>query len=245
MPKAWRPAAATASALLAGTDVLLDATCGRLNDVLDLDRGQFRRRWRWLIVPFLRRYGMAADLLPPRSGTDLAARSVPGSAAGDETAAHVLEVIQRFVRAHTYADLPWQEAQAYGLLWAPLRRPHENAVDERCLGRRTFADIDHPEFGRRLRNPTSKWLSSATSWQPGRRAPRCGEHTAEAMREAWHPPPAGANAAARRAPRRSARGKPFAQQDIRILDFSWFLASAGGTRFAAAFGADCIKVEWN
>ena len=31
---------------------------------------------------------------------------------------------------------------------------------------------------------------------------------------------------------------------MRILDFSWFLASAGGTRFLAALGAECIKVEW-
>jgi crotonobetainyl-CoA:carnitine CoA-transferase CaiB-like acyl-CoA transferase len=31
---------------------------------------------------------------------------------------------------------------------------------------------------------------------------------------------------------------------VRIFDFSWFLASAGGTRFAAALGADVIKVEW-
>src|SRR4029079_19272069 len=29
-----------------------------------------------------------------------------------------------------------------------------------------------------------------------------------------------------------------------ILDFSWFLASAGGTRFLAAMGAECMKVEW-
>ncbi len=31
---------------------------------------------------------------------------------------------------------------------------------------------------------------------------------------------------------------------MRIFDFSWFLASAGSTRFAAALGADVIKVEW-
>ncbi|MGH3247328.1 MAG: CaiB/BaiF CoA transferase family protein, partial [Trebonia sp.] len=30
----------------------------------------------------------------------------------------------------------------------------------------------------------------------------------------------------------------------RILDFSWFLASAGATRFLAALGADVLKVEW-
>ena len=42
----------------------------------------------------------------------------------------------------------------------------------------------------------------------------------------------------------SARGRPFALQNVRILDFSWFLASAGGTRFAASLGAESIKVEW-
>ena len=45
-------------------------------------------------------------------------------------------------------------------------------------------------------------------------------------------------------PKRSTHGRPFALQNIRILDFSWFLASAGGTRFLAALGAECIKVEW-
>src|SRR5262249_43743938 len=39
-------------------------------------------------------------------------------------------------------------------------------------------------------------------------------------------------------------GKPFALDGIRILDFTWFLASAGGTRFLAALGAESIKVEW-
>jgi crotonobetainyl-CoA:carnitine CoA-transferase CaiB-like acyl-CoA transferase len=41
----------------------------------------------------------------------------------------------------------------------------------------------------------------------------------------------------------SKRGKPFALGKIRILDFTWFLASAGGTRFLSALGAESIKVE--
>jgi crotonobetainyl-CoA:carnitine CoA-transferase CaiB-like acyl-CoA transferase len=41
----------------------------------------------------------------------------------------------------------------------------------------------------------------------------------------------------------SPHGKPFPLGKIRILDFTWFLASAGGTRFLAAFGAESIKVE--
>jgi crotonobetainyl-CoA:carnitine CoA-transferase CaiB-like acyl-CoA transferase len=31
---------------------------------------------------------------------------------------------------------------------------------------------------------------------------------------------------------------------VRVLDFTWFLASAGATRFLAALGADVLKVEW-
>jgi crotonobetainyl-CoA:carnitine CoA-transferase CaiB-like acyl-CoA transferase len=42
----------------------------------------------------------------------------------------------------------------------------------------------------------------------------------------------------------SPHGKAFPLQGIRIFDFSWFLASAGGTRFLAALGAESLKVEW-
>jgi crotonobetainyl-CoA:carnitine CoA-transferase CaiB-like acyl-CoA transferase len=46
------------------------------------------------------------------------------------------------------------------------------------------------------------------------------------------------------APRLSPHGKPFPRQGVRILDFSWFIASAGGTRFLAALGAESLKLEW-
>jgi crotonobetainyl-CoA:carnitine CoA-transferase CaiB-like acyl-CoA transferase len=196
------------------------------------------------LVPFLQRYGMAADLELPDASADMKARSIPGTVAMNERTAHKLEVIQRFIGAYTYANVPWREAQEAGLLWAPLRKPHENALDPHWLARGSFADIEHPELGRSFRYATSKWLSTATAWQPGRRPPLLGEHTEAVL----------ANLAAPRqeppvVPRKnesalSARGKPFPLQGIRILDFSWFLASAGGTRIAAAFGAECLKVEW-
>ena len=86
-------------------------------------------------------------------------------------------MIQRFVRAFTYDKTPWSEAQAAGLLWAPVRKPHESVTDEHWLKRGAISEIFHPEAGRSFPYPTSKWLSSETRWQPGRRAPLIGEDT--------------------------------------------------------------------
>ncbi len=202
------------------------------------------------LAPFLRRYGMAG-MLDDRHGevdpsADQLARSIPGSGANDEEAAMTGDAVQRFVRAYRYEDMPWREAQQAGLLWSPLRKPHENAVDEHWLSRQSFADVEHPELGRSFRYPTSKWLSTETSWQVGRRAPLIGEHTDEVLRE-WsrRTKPKTVPARPRATPVRvSAHGKPFALQGVRILDFSWFLASAGGTKFLAALGAESLKVEW-
>ena len=196
------------------------------------------------LIPFLEKYNAQADLQPPEPDANLKARNVPGSAAGNEKSAHILEVVQRFIRSFRYEDMPWPEAQARGLLWAPLRKPHENALDEHWLIRQSFQDVEHPELGKSFRYPTSKWLSSATSWQVGRRAPLLGEDTDAVL--------AAIPAAAPSVPARvraggvknSAHGKPFPLQGVRILDFSWFLASAGGTRFLAGLGAESLKVEW-
>ncbi|MDB5856568.1 MAG: hypothetical protein JWQ76_257, partial [Ramlibacter sp.] len=179
-------------------------------------------------------------------GADMKARSIPGTVAMNERTAHKLEVIQRFVGSYTYERLPWREAQQAGLLWAPLRKPHENAVDAHWLQRGTFADVEHPELGRSFRYPVSKWVSTATAWQVGRRAPLLGEDTESVVAglRARVAKIAPAVSRERPAPRLSPRGKPFPLQGIRILDFSWFLASAGGTRFAAALGAEALKVEW-
>jgi crotonobetainyl-CoA:carnitine CoA-transferase CaiB-like acyl-CoA transferase len=197
------------------------------------------------LVPLLEKYGMQADLQPPGPDVDLKARAVPGSTASDETRAHMLDVVQRFVRAWTYADMPWREAQDAGLLWAPICKPHENALDEHWLTRRSFADVPHPEHGRSFRYPTSKWLATATSWKVGRRAPLVGEDTEAVLAEAARQPFVPAQPKPYEREVKSAlHGKPFPLQGVKILDFAWFLASAGGTRFLAAMGAESYKVEW-
>ena len=196
------------------------------------------------LVPFLEKYNAQADLQPPEPDANLKARSVPGSAASSEKLAHVLDIISRFIRAHRYDDMPWSEAQARGLLWAPLRKPHENALDEHWLTRQTFQDVEHPELGKSFRYATSKWLSSATSWQVGRRAPLLGEDTDAVLSAILTPAPALPARPRIGAIKQSAHAKPFPLQGVRILDFSWFLASAGGTRFLAGLGAESLKVEW-
>src|SRR5688572_18829835 len=197
------------------------------------------------LIALAERYGMAANLSADQLAAPQGGRFIPGTA--PEAAAqgtHPMEVVQRFVRAFTYENIPWREAQEAGMLWAPLRKPHENALDPHWLARTSCTDVPHPELGRSFRYATSKWLATRTTWTVGRRAPLLNED-AEAVlrpREADLPvvdaaarPPAGEQL--------SPRGKPFPLNRIRILDFTWFLASAGGTRFLAAFGAESIKVE--
>lgn len=200
-------------------------------------------RDRAALVPFLESYGMSGDLQLPEAGKDGNARSVPGSAAAGREVQQTLETIQRFVRSFTYEHLPWQRAQESGLFWAPLRKPHENAQDEHWLLRGTFAQIEHPEIGRKVLYPVSKWIGTETAWRAGRRAPALNEDEAD-VTQSITPRKVCATVTENSQPVLSARGKPFPLQGVRIFDFSWFLASAGGTRIAAALGAEVIKVEW-
>jgi crotonobetainyl-CoA:carnitine CoA-transferase CaiB-like acyl-CoA transferase len=204
---------------------------------------------RTKLVDFLGRYGMAADL-PDRladSGAlkpEVNARLIPGSGADSEMNAHVQEVVQRWVRKYTYANMPWRAAQEAGLLCVPLRKPHENTVDEHWMKRTTFSEVDHPELGRSFTYATSKWVSAEAPWRVGRRAPRLDEDGASVF-ASLSSEPARSFAVAAPDGRLSRWGKPFALDGVRILDFTWFLASAGGTRFLAAMGAESIKVEWS
>jgi crotonobetainyl-CoA:carnitine CoA-transferase CaiB-like acyl-CoA transferase len=130
------------------------------------------------------------------------------------------------------------------MLWAPLRKPHENAQDPHWLVRRSCTDVEHPELGRAFRYATSKWIATRTSWSVGRRAPFMNEDAESVTTErARDFPVIDAHARAPLDEGLSPHGKPFSLKGIRILDFTWFLASAGGTRFLSAFGAESIKVE--
>ncbi|HTE13831.1 MAG TPA: CoA transferase, partial [Burkholderiales bacterium] len=196
------------------------------------------------LIALLERHGMAAGFSAESSAMPKGGRFIPGTGPVTAKRDEGMEAVQRFVRAFTYENIPWREAQEAGMLWAPLRKPHENAVDPHWIARKSVTDVEHPELGRSFRYATSKWISTANSWSVGRRAPLLNEDAASVMTPVKRERPvidASARVNSNEPPSR--RGKPFPLHGIRILDFTWFLASAGGTRFLSAFGAESIKVE--
>ena len=197
------------------------------------------------LIDFLKQYDMVADLEqePPESGG--ANRRPRG-----EAAAHLGEVVQRLVRKFRFADVPWREAQEHGQLWAPLRKPHENAEDPHWWERGSFARVAHPEHDAEFVYTTSKWVSSETAWRVGPRAPLLGEHTEAVLADLPDAPsPNGVTASppshATSDGARSRWGTPFPLDGVRILDFTWWLASGGAPRYLSALGAEDIKVEWH
>ena len=199
------------------------------------------------LIDLLKRHGMETSLNAESANVPQGGRFVPGT--GPETAqaaqgSHPMEAVQRFVRAFTYANVPWREAQEVGMLWAPLRNRTRTPLIRTGSPATVVRTSNTQNWGRSFRYATSKWLGTATSWSVGpsgavlkRRCPDCC-HAGAAHRtgDRQHP---GCTAVRRLSP----HGKPFPLHGIRILDFTWFLASAGGTRFLSAFGAESIKVE--
>ena len=201
------------------------------------------------LIDLLKRYDMEADLndTPPEPGG--VSRRTRG-----EAAAHLNEVAQRLVRKFRFADVPWREAQEQGQLWAPLRKPHENAEDPHWWERGSFARVAHPEHDAEFVYTTSKWVSSETAWRVGPRAPLLGEHTDEILAELEDgEPPSAFGISPRKAGGEvgigdgslSRWGTPFPLDGVRILDFTWWLASGGAPRYLSALGAEDIKVEWH
>ncbi|MBT6276053.1 MAG: CoA transferase [Chromatiales bacterium] len=196
------------------------------------------------LIELLERYGIESGLEAQASAAPTGSRFVPGTAPQQGKRDKAMEAVQRFVRSFTYANVPWREAQESGMLWAPLRKPHENALDPHWIARESYADIEHPELERHFRYATSKWIGTATGWTAGRRAPLLNEDAATVAEPPERPSPViDPQALESRAGAASQRGKPFALDGVRILDFTWFLASAGGTRFMSAFGAESLKIE--
>ncbi|BBZ31220.1 CoA transferase (plasmid) [Mycolicibacterium madagascariense] len=202
-----------------------------------------------LLGPFLGEWGIGGRISDGSDEVEKDSRVLPGMEGG---AASNMDVVEQTMRRYLYEDVPWREAQEAGLMWVPVRKPHENAHDEHWLRRGSYTDVEHPEIGQTLRYPTSKWITNGadttggTRWLKGRRAPLLDEDRATVLATTTrsapvhplHLPAVGAE-------KLTPFGSPFPLQGVRILDFTWMLASAGATRFLAALGADVIKVEWH
>jgi crotonobetainyl-CoA:carnitine CoA-transferase CaiB-like acyl-CoA transferase len=197
------------------------------------------------IYEFLARYGVTAEESITDHGQD-EGRSIPGSSRQTARDIHLIEHVQRLARKFSYDNFPWQAAQEAGIACSPLRKPHENVADPHWGARGTFAEIVHPEIGATLTYPVRKWLSTEPAWRIGSRAPLIGEHSGRVWTALarTRPRPAVDESVLRPLQPRPPHDKPMPLDGVRILDFTWFLASAGGTRFLSAFGAECIKVEW-
>ncbi|MFD7880139.1 CaiB/BaiF CoA transferase family protein [Streptomyces sp. NPDC059766] len=191
-------------------------------------------------VQLLRKYGMQGELNDPRyNDPDVRDRAA--------SRMYVSGLINQLVSKFTFDEQFWLEGLAVGLTWAPIRRPEENAADGHFRRRGTFVEVNHPELDRSFTYVGARWYCEQVDWRTDRRAPLLGEHTDEVLTQ-WGEarPEVRALPVSDRVGRpalTSKRGKPFALSDVRVIDLSWMVASAGAGRFLTALGADVIKVE--
>ena len=71
-----------------------------------------------------------------------------------------------YVRPFIDENIPWREAQESGLLMAPLRKPHENAIDPHWIARKSVSDVEHPEVTRPPPPPDPNGASAAAAPPP-------------------------------------------------------------------------------
>lgn len=119
-------------------------------------------------VALLDRYGMAGDLTHPRY-KDIEKRREP------ETAARIAKCIKDFVATQNAEEI-FRTAQDAGVVWAPVRAPHDSLGDPHMEERENYIDVEHPELGRSITYPHAPWVSEELPWRTGPRAPQIGEH---------------------------------------------------------------------
>ncbi len=201
------------------------------------------------IVEFLAAQGMPVDL-EDSTGAE-GGRNIPGSSAVSSRTARLTDQVARpRPQAHLrLAPAGRGPARRRRRSCLAAQAGRERRDRPRISGRRALRQQSVHLVGRCSFTPRGSTTSTEPHWTVGRRAPLLGEDTvairAELAKEDDEPLRSSLSAAPRveTAPL-SPHGKPFPLSGVRIFDFSWFLASAGGTRFLTALGAECIKVEW-
>ena len=77
--------------------------------------------------------GLGGDVARRDGCPEQGSRVLPGTEVG---AASNVDAVEHTVRRYLYDDVPWREAQEAGLMWVPVRKPHENAYDDALAGPR-------------------------------------------------------------------------------------------------------------
>ncbi len=123
------------------------------------------------------------------------------------------------------------------LLIAPVSTPRDVVESEQLAARDYFTTTERPDGQgeTRLCGPWAKL--SRTPLATGRRAPRLGEHDAEALAR-WR---SEARTSGSRPSRSSSGGLPL--EGVKILDFMWAIAGPMATRILSDYGATVIRVE--
>ena len=190
-------------------------------------------------VAVLKEYGLGSAFDGPEYDT-------PDSRSSAAAIDRLSGAVEKLVGSTLFSADVWRAGQKYGLPWAPVRLPEENATDPHWLMRGAVAEIHEPSLDRAVTHIGSKWYSEDVPWAFGGPAPRIGEHTAAVLAD-WQTPspqrPPAPVTDAGEPEGLSIHGKPFALNGVRVIDLSWMLASAGAGRYLAALGADVIKVE--
>jgi crotonobetainyl-CoA:carnitine CoA-transferase CaiB-like acyl-CoA transferase len=123
---------------------------------------------RETMIEFLREMGLQGDL-------DDEKYKDPANLVGFDFIHHFAKIQAAAVAAFKAEEL-WRKAQDRGIPWVPVRHPEENLNDEQWQIRGTFADVDHPELGVRLRYAIAPTRAEECPWRMGPRAPLVGEH---------------------------------------------------------------------
>ncbi|MFI5353019.1 MAG: CaiB/BaiF CoA transferase family protein [Candidatus Binatales bacterium] len=97
-------------------------------------------------------------------------------------AEHLFDVLDQWAAGYSRDDL-LERAQTLRLPYASVRPPETLFDDEQLLARGYFAEVEHPELGRKFRYPGAPYIFGGTPWRAYRRPPLLGEHTGEILRD--------------------------------------------------------------
>ena len=97
-------------------------------------------------------------------------------------AEHLFDVLDAWVADYRRDDL-LERAQTLRLPYATVRQPEALFDDEQLRVRGYFAEVEHPELGRKIRYAGAPYVFNDSPWSVRRRPPLTGEHTGEILRD--------------------------------------------------------------